>query len=359
VWRETEGVIVYFDDSQGMWSSNSFGRGSFNSWSIAMADYNRDGLVDLYFTNFGNSKNRLYRNDGNGSFTLMSTKDVGALVNVGSFGGACWADFDDDGWPDLYAGSLQANRSLMFRNDGHGGFVAVTNVVTKTTGPSLSGAWGDYDNDGRLDLCVVRFNGTTTVYRNLGDGQFEQTASAPTLTGIHNSASWADYDNDGFLDLFVSGYMSENKLFHNNGDGSFTRVTTGSVVNDRARGGAGSYTGMWFDYDRDGFLDLYVGNGDDNTSIQPRTSSITTIPTAITGYKCVWSAPPPTRKGSAPKCVRRRSSPSKLAGNAATSRRATSTMATISTLILVSVTLRTSTSSASNGRRARCKNCAM
>src|SRR4029077_1310100 len=122
VWRETEGAILYFDDGQGNWSSNSFGRGSFNSSTIAMADYNRDGLVDLYFSNFGNSTNRLYRNDGNRSFTRMTSNNVGALVNVGSNGGACWGDFDDDGWPDLYAANFQANRSLMFRNDGTGRF---------------------------------------------------------------------------------------------------------------------------------------------------------------------------------------------------------------------------------------------
>ncbi len=155
----------------------------------------------------------------------------------------------------------------MFRNDGTGRFVAVSNLVTRTTAPVIGGAWGDYDNDGRLDLCVAALNGTSVVYRNLGNGEFERPAGTPTVTGRHNFAAWADYDNDGFLDLFFSGGKSGNKLFHNNGDGTFTRITTGSIVNELPPLGAGSYAGLWFDYDNDGFLDLYVINGDDASSI--------------------------------------------------------------------------------------------
>ena len=103
---------------------------------------------------------------------------------------------------------------------------------------------------------------------NLGNGEFERPAGAPTLNGTHNHAYWIDYDNDGFLDLWVSGVQSANKLFRNNGDGSFAQVTAGSIVNERALNNAGSYQVAWFDYNNDGFLDVYVMNGDDNTSIQ-------------------------------------------------------------------------------------------
>lgn len=231
----------------------------------SLVDYNNDGFLDAYYCRF--AQNSLYRNNGDRTFTLMTATEVGPVATVTTFGAACWADFNDDGWPDLYAPHRQGNQSLMFRNDGTGRFVAVTNLVTRTTARAISGAWGDYDNDGRLDLCVVAHDGTSVVYRNLGNGEFERPAGTPTLTGSENCAAWGDYDNDGFLDLFFSDYQSGNKLFRNNGDGTFTRITTGSIVNELPLLGAGSYGGLWLDYDNDGFLDLYVINGDDASSI--------------------------------------------------------------------------------------------
>jgi len=229
----------------------------------AYADYDRDGLIDIYQS----SGNFLFHNQGNREFTTYrSTEDLGPAA-VNTYGGPCWGDFDDDGWPDLYVPSLWRSRSYMFRNDGTGSFVAVSNLVTSTTGPAFQGGWGDYDNDDRLDLFVASFNGTSTLYRNVGGGEFERPIDAPTLEGTHNFVAWADYNNDGFLDLWVSGYTSENKLLRNNGDGSFTRVTTGSIVNGRPLNGAGTYQVAWFDYDNDGFLDLYVMNGVDSRSI--------------------------------------------------------------------------------------------
>jgi len=257
-------TYICFDNGQGSYSTVQFGLSP--SWfSCAIADYNRDGFLDLYVANVDGSQNRLYRNNGNRSFTLRNSDTPS--IPAASFGGPCWGDYNDDNWPDLYVPSRSANRSFMFRNDGRGHLLAATNLVTLTPGPAMAGAWGDYDNDGRLDLCVVCFNGTTAVYRNLGNGDFERPAGTPTLVGPNNFAAWADYDNDGFLDLFVSGSTNGNKLFHNNGDGTFTQITTGSIVNDRPMGGAGSYTGLWFDYDNDGFLDLCVFNGDDSSSI--------------------------------------------------------------------------------------------
>jgi hypothetical protein len=255
-------IYVGYGDGQGNFSPKFFALAE-GGWP-AVADYDRDGLLDMYWT----GGNGLYHNQGNREFiTYRGTQDLGP-AGVNTDGGVCAGDFDDDGWPDLYVASRSQSRSYLFRNEGSGRFAAVTNPVTQTAAPAFQGAWGDYDNDGRLDLFVASWNGTSTLYRNLGNGQFERPADAPTLTGTHNFVAWADYDNDGFLDLWVSGYMSGNKLFRNNGDGSFTQVTTESIVTERPLNNAGTYQVAWFDYNNDGFLDAYLMNGDDNSSIE-------------------------------------------------------------------------------------------
>ena len=208
----------------------------------------------------------LLHNQGNREFTVYRHESQGPAA-LYTFGGSCAGDFDDDGWPDLYVPCLRDSRSYLFRNKGNLEWTKVTNLITQTTGPSFMAAWGDYDNDDRLDLFVARFNGTSALYRNLGNGEFESPAGAPTLTGPHNFVAWMDYDNDGFLDLWVSGGWTVNKLFRNNGDGSFTQVTSESIVTERPLNNGWTYQVAWFDYDNDGFLDAYVMNGDDNSSI--------------------------------------------------------------------------------------------
>jgi hypothetical protein len=257
-------VSAYFNNGDATFTASP--RASLVGYgNRSLVDFNNDGFLDVYYSRF--AQNRLYRNNGNRTFTLMTASDVGPLANVTTFGGTCWADYDDDGWPDVFVPDLFGSKNLMFRNDRTGRFVSVSNLVTSTSVPAIVGAWGDYDNDGRLDLAVAVVDGTSVVYRNVGNGEFERPAGTPALTGSHNFVAWADYDNDGFLDLFFSGYMSGNKLFRNNGDGTFSQVTTGSIVNERPALGGGSYAGLWFDYDNDGALDLYVINGDDAASI--------------------------------------------------------------------------------------------
>jgi enediyne biosynthesis protein E4 len=98
-------------------------------------------------------------------------------------------------------------------------------------------AWGDYDNDGHLDLIVTAGNPDIThnvLYHNNGDGTFSPITSGAiyedtSLFGFH-APSWGDYDSDGFLDLFIGGHDVHNRLFHNNGDGSFTRIMSGVLV---------------------------------------------------------------------------------------------------------------------------------
>src|ERR1700704_4774157 len=117
------------------------------------------------------------------------------------------------------------------------GFADEVTFTRISTGPVASGAsgtaaaWGDYDNDGWVDLYVTTLNGPSYLYRNNGDGTFTSITGVPISAGGVNSfgCAWADYDNDGFLDLLQGGYNLPSRLFHNNGDGTFTQVTTGAV----------------------------------------------------------------------------------------------------------------------------------
>ena len=260
--RYNKSPSVYFNNGDGNFSPLSFV--GVAPWSIAVADYNQDGLLDVLLSSGSTSDGPkpcvLFGNNGDRTFTRMSSQQVGSIVSTSTFGAAAWGDYDDDGWPDLYSPHVFA-LDRIFHNDGAGRFATVSNLLTQSS--AVAGAWGDYDNDGRIDLCAADWDAPSYVYRNLGNGNFERATIGLPISGNFQSVSWADYDNDGFLDLFLAG--QGNQLYHNNGDGTFTRITTGSIVTDSPVGGDPfwSYSALWFDYDNNGFLDLYVSNGND------------------------------------------------------------------------------------------------
>jgi uncharacterized repeat protein (TIGR01451 family) len=232
-----------------------------NDWGMAWSDYNGDGFVDLFVTNYDvDQPNRLYRNNGNGTFTQDLIEPF--ISDMALSLAATWGDYDNDGDIDLFVTNNIGSKNFLYRNNGDGTFTKVLNdPMVNYDGYSHGAAWGDYDNDGYLDMFVAdyfttRFN---KLYRNNGDGTFSEIPSA--VPALENSSSvgavWGDYDNDGKIDLFVANINNENNsLYRNQGNGMFEKITTGSVVND-----GGTSTGAsWGDMDNDGDLDLFVSN---------------------------------------------------------------------------------------------------
>ena len=252
-------------------------------WGSLFADYDNDGYPDLYITRGGWSgaaENTLYHNNGDGTFTDV-THTAGVADPQSSFC-AAWADYDNDGYLDLYIadgviGDGAAN--VLYRNNGDGTFTNTAEIAgVANTGNSLGTAWGDYDKDGYIDLHVVNFGQSNVLYRNNGDGTF--TDVTPT-TGMNIPVSDAfvtfflDVDNDADLDIFISNSGSfqafiagqitgaaphdadRQVLYRNNGDGTFTDVTRESGLY-HAFGAMGANFG---DIDSDGYLDIYLATG--------------------------------------------------------------------------------------------------
>ncbi len=226
------------------------GGGSGAAW----ADYDGDGDLDLYLALVNGEPNRLMRNDGAAGFVDVAAS--AGVANIVTGRGVAWGDYDNDGFIDLFVTTLSPNSELLYRNRGDGTFAevgAAMGIVTSSTGRTA--AWADYDNDGDLDLYLAK-SGANFLYRNDGSGFAEVGAAAGVDdTGTSQGVQWADYDNDGDVDLYVSN-TGANKLLANNADGTFTDVTGTAGV----AGSASSRGVAWGDYDNDTYLDLYVAN---------------------------------------------------------------------------------------------------
>jgi hypothetical protein len=253
---KTGADALYHNNSDGTFSKtqNAATMESAPGFASPWADFDNDGLVDLFVAN-ESAPNVLLQNTGNGSFLKITNwTPSGTLFSQW----AAWGDYDNDGLPDLVVANYLGNKNVLYHNEGSGRFTSVTNSpVLSIPGESSVCIWGDYDNDGYLDLFMGAARTTTNaLFHNNRDGTFSLVANSVVTTDVAGShgAAWGDYDNDGHLDLLVSGGSLPCRLYHNNRDGVFTRVTNGSLPNE----GAQQRSCAWIDYNRDGFLDAWV-----------------------------------------------------------------------------------------------------
>ncbi|MBI1227507.1 MAG: hypothetical protein GC192_19905 [Bacteroidetes bacterium] len=233
------------------------------------ADFDNDGDLDCYAVTWYGVKNYLYTGNSDGSFSSLGGA---APSQIGTYSEtASWGDFDNDGLLDLYLTNSDGGfKNLMFHNEGGQIFSQLsTGPQVNDTNTSRCVNWVDFDNDGYLDIYISNESSQKDdLYRNLGDGSFEKILNnAPGQTNSSSmSSSWGDVDNDGDLDLFVSNsgfYAPQNNQLFLNQNGSFTPVATGDLVTD----GGCSYGSNFGDYDNDGDLDLVVSNGFCNGAI--------------------------------------------------------------------------------------------
>ncbi|MGA9566883.1 MAG: FG-GAP-like repeat-containing protein [Candidatus Korobacteraceae bacterium] len=270
--------------------------GETGGLNLVAADYDNDGHMDLlvlrggWWGEHGKYPMSLLHNNGDGTFDDVTRK--AGLLSLHPTQTAAWADYDNDGWLDLFVGhetnGPEKHPSQLFHNNHDGTFTEVGTANGVADLGFVKGvAWGDFNNDGRPDLYISRLGQPNLLFRNDGPRDAKKpradhwkftdvTATAHVAEQRHSFATWFfDYDNDGWPDLFVSGYYNETqndigafqmglpykaetpRLYHNNHDGTFTDVTQ-QVHLDRVILAMGAGFG---DLDNDGWLDIYIGTG--------------------------------------------------------------------------------------------------
>jgi hypothetical protein len=265
---------------------------------VAAGDFDNDGFEDLYVTAYGG--NRLYHNNGNGTFTDVTTQS--GTGGSGWSTSAAWIDLDNDGlldlvvlryvdwnFNDVWCGEhregyrsychpdiFPAVAPLVFHNDGKGHFTEVASKIGMgKPGKGLGLAIADFDRDGKVDIAVANDSMLEFLYRNKGDGTFEEMGLPAEISVDGDGRTYAgmgidfqDYDNDGLPDLVITNLANQKyALYRNNGDSSFTYDTymSGLAGMTLLHSGWGIH---FLDYDNDGLKDLLITQGHDLDTVE-------------------------------------------------------------------------------------------
>ena len=241
-------------------------------------DFDNDGRLDIICTGFGlHEQMRYFRNSGDGSFEDR-TASAGLIGQTGGLN-ILHADYDNDGWLDVlilrggWLFEIGDHPNSLLRNNGDGTFTDVTESAGLLTfHPTQTAAWGDYDNDGDLDLFIGNESSSVLthpceLFRNNGDGTFTDVAGQLGIDRIAlvKGVTWGDYNRDGRIDLFLSINQGANVLLRNDGPGAggaswiFTDVSEAAGIAEPLP----SFPTWFFDYNNDGWPDLLVGPFDD------------------------------------------------------------------------------------------------
>ncbi len=283
-WSPADQIRMFHNDGDGTfsdWTERAGLTGIYGGLNLIHADYDNDGNLDIlvlrggWLGDAGRHPNSLLRNDGHGHFRDV-TFDAGLGDEHYPTQTACWADYDNDGDLDLYVGN-EGFANQLFENQSDGTFVDVAAKAGVADGGFTKGViWGDFDADRFPDLYVSNLNGPNRLFRNLGNGRFEEVAGPRGVTGPQDSfPTWFwDFNNDGALDLFVASFSQSvdpvaadfmnlphgtemDCLYQGDGKGGFVEVAEQMNLR-RATQPMGSNFG---DLDNDGFLDFYLGTG--------------------------------------------------------------------------------------------------